>query len=161
MCTLQWAPWCIIYTLYAYTRVEWKVASYSTKILKYRISSALNSGKKNTEIYLKVNTNRLIWPCHSSGGQSPASHCGGKGSRPEQSMWDLWWKKWQYDRVFSKSFCFTLSVSFHRCSVFTNVLYGGWIMGPLAAAVPQRQSHAIATIKNVIFIKITKHLFWK
>jgi hypothetical protein len=52
-------------------------------------------------------------PCHGSDGQSPASHCGGPGSIPGQSMWDLWWTKWQWDRFFLKYFGFPLSVSFH------------------------------------------------
>jgi hypothetical protein len=34
--------------------------------------------------------NADIGPCHGSGGQSPASHRGGVGSIPGQSMWDLW-----------------------------------------------------------------------
>ena len=32
-------------------------------------------------------------PCRGSGGYSPASHRGGQGSTPGQSMWDLWWTK--------------------------------------------------------------------
>jgi hypothetical protein len=30
------------------------------------------------------------WPCHSSGGQSPASHCRVPDSIPGQIMWALW-----------------------------------------------------------------------
>jgi hypothetical protein len=37
-------------------------------------------------------------PCHSSGGQSPASHCGVLGSSPGQVMWDLWWRTWHWDK---------------------------------------------------------------
>jgi hypothetical protein len=37
-------------------------------------------------------------PCHSSGGYSPASHCGGPGSSPGQVMWDLWSTKWHWGR---------------------------------------------------------------
>jgi hypothetical protein len=33
-------------------------------------------------------------PCHCSGGLCPASHRGGPG----QSLWDLWWTEWQWDR---------------------------------------------------------------
>jgi hypothetical protein len=58
---------------------------------------------------------------------------GGPGSRPERSLWDLWWTKWHWDRFFSESFGFPLSVSFHRCSMFTHVSSGGWTKGPLAA----------------------------
>jgi hypothetical protein len=34
-----------------------------------------------------------------------------------QSMWDLWWKKWQWDRFLSEYFGFPMSVSFHWCSI--------------------------------------------
>jgi hypothetical protein len=34
-----------------------------------------------------------------------------------QSMWDLWWTKWHWDRFFPKYFGFSLSISFHRCSI--------------------------------------------
>jgi hypothetical protein len=40
---------------------------------------------------------------------------------------------------FSPSSSVTLSISFHRCSIFTHVSSGGWTKGPLEAAVPQRQ----------------------
>ena len=39
------------------------------------------------------------------------------GSIPDQSMWDLWWTKWHWDRFFPEYFGFPLSVSFHRCSI--------------------------------------------
>jgi hypothetical protein len=64
----------------------------------------------------------------------------GPVSLPGQFMWDLWWTKWHWDRFFSESFGFPLSVSFHRCSIFTHVSSGGRTMGPLEAAVPQRHS---------------------
>jgi hypothetical protein len=38
-------------------------------------------------------------------------------SIPGQSMWDLWWKKWHWDRFFPEFFGFAQSVSFHRCSI--------------------------------------------
>jgi hypothetical protein len=38
------------------------------------------------------------------------------GFAPGQSMWDLWWTKWHWDRVFSEFFGFSMSVSFHRPS---------------------------------------------
>jgi hypothetical protein len=38
-------------------------------------------------------TNKHHWPSHGSGGYSLASHCGGPGSHPVQSMLDLWWTK--------------------------------------------------------------------
>jgi hypothetical protein len=39
------------------------------------------------------------------------AHCGGQGSRPGQSVWDLWLRKWH--RVIR----FPLSVSFHRGAI--------------------------------------------
>jgi hypothetical protein len=51
--------------------------------------------------------------CHGSGGYSPTSHYGGLG----HSMWDLWWTKWHWDRIFFEFLGFSLSISFHRvCS---------------------------------------------
>jgi len=38
--------------------------------------------------------------CHGSGSQSPASHRSGPGSIPGQSMWDSWWKNWNYDIIY-------------------------------------------------------------
>jgi hypothetical protein len=45
------------------------------------------------------------------------------GFAPGQSMWDLWWTEWHWDRFFSELFGFTLSVSFHRRS--SNSYHGG------------------------------------
>jgi hypothetical protein len=49
--------------------------------------------------------------------KSLASHRGGPSSIPAQSMRDLWWTKWHWDRFFPEYFGFSLSVSFHRCYV--------------------------------------------
>jgi hypothetical protein len=43
---------------------------------------------------------RIVRPCHSSGGLSPASHSGGPGSSTGQVMWDLWWIKWHWGRFY-------------------------------------------------------------
>jgi hypothetical protein len=40
-----------------------------------------------------------------------------RGSIPWQFMWDLWWRKWHWDRFFLEYFGFSLSFSFHRCSI--------------------------------------------
>jgi hypothetical protein len=40
----------------------------------------------------------------------------GPGSIPSQSMWDLWWTKWHWDRFFSQYSRSPLSVSFHQGS---------------------------------------------
>jgi hypothetical protein len=48
---------------------------------------------------------------------SRTSHRGGLGSIPGQSIWDLWFTKWRWDRFFPECSCFPLSFSFHRCSI--------------------------------------------
>jgi hypothetical protein len=47
---------------------------------------------------------------------------GGPGSRPGQSVRDLWRKKWHCVRFFSKFFGVFLSISFHRGSKFICLL---------------------------------------
>jgi hypothetical protein len=32
-------------------------------------------------------------------------------------MWDLWWTKWHWDRLFPEYFGFPLSISIRRCSI--------------------------------------------
>jgi hypothetical protein len=32
-------------------------------------------------------------------------------------MWDLWWTKWHWDRIFPEYFGFPLSISFYWCSI--------------------------------------------
>jgi hypothetical protein len=56
-------------------------------------------------------------PCHTSGCLSPATHRGGWVSIPDQSLSDLWWRKYHRDRIFSEYFGFLLPISFHLCSV--------------------------------------------
>jgi hypothetical protein len=45
-------------------------------------------------------------------------------SLPGQSMWDLWWTKWHWDRLFSEFFGFPLSISFHRRSAYSYIICG-------------------------------------
>jgi hypothetical protein len=49
----------------------------------------------------------------------------GPGSRPGQSMWDLWWKKWHWDRLFSEFFGFPLSIYHSTVSSQTHII---WVM---------------------------------
>lgn len=62
---------------------------------------------RDAAVSVQYNTFRKLWychsypkPCHGSSGQSPASHRKILGSIPEQSNWDLWRKKWHWDRGF-------------------------------------------------------------
>ena len=48
--------------------------------------------------------------------RGPAFQHGHLGSIPGQPIWDLWWTQWHE--------ILTLSVSFHRCSMFVNPLSG-------------------------------------
>jgi hypothetical protein len=50
-------------------------------------------------------------------GRAMASHRRGPVSIPDQSVWDLWWTEWHWDRFFPEYFGFPLSVSFNRCSI--------------------------------------------
>jgi hypothetical protein len=47
--------------------------------------------------------------------RSPASHRGSPG----QSMWDLWWTKWHWDRFFSEFFGFPVTVDLQ-----THIIWG-------------------------------------
>ena len=44
--------------------------------------------------------------CHGSRGQWPASQRAGWSSILGQSVWDLWWTKWHWDKSSSEQFCF-------------------------------------------------------
>jgi hypothetical protein len=43
-----------------------------------------------------------------SGGYPPVFYRRGPGSIPGQFVWDLWWTKWHWDRVFPEYFSFLL-----------------------------------------------------
>ena len=49
----------------------------------------------------------MKWQCHSLGAQSLVSHCRGLGSIPGHSMWDMWWTKRHWDRLFFQCFGFS------------------------------------------------------
>jgi hypothetical protein len=49
---------------------------------------------------------------------------------------------------YRKSFGLPLLTSIEHLSILTHVIWRGWTMGRLAAAVPWRQSHPIVTIKK-------------
>jgi len=62
-------------------------------------------------------------PFHGSGGSLPARHREGPGSSPGQSVWDLWWTKWHWDRFCSEFFGFLLSASFYRGSPYSYAIW--------------------------------------
>jgi hypothetical protein len=51
------------------------------------------------------------------GSKGHVTHGGGPGSIPGQSMWDLWWTQWHWDRFFTEYFGFPLSISCHPFSI--------------------------------------------
>jgi hypothetical protein len=86
-----------------------------------------------------VNKSDNLMPCHGSGGQSPASHGGGPGSRPAQSMRDLRRIKWHWNGFFSGVFGFPCQ--YHSTvTLYTHITCGKWTTGLLVAAV---QRHAL------------------
>jgi hypothetical protein len=56
-----------------------------------------------------VSTSQVKTPGHGSDSQLPASRHGGLGTISGQSMWNLEWTKWHWDRICSKYFSFPLS----------------------------------------------------
>jgi hypothetical protein len=87
--------------------------------------------------------------------QPPASHRGSLDSCPGQSMWGLWWKRSGTRAGFS------LSVSFHRCSVFSRIMWGlGGGGGPSVAAGPHRRSHPLATVQSLYKIMFCVSVDW-
>jgi hypothetical protein len=44
--------------------------------------------------------------------------------RPGQSMWNLWWTKWHWDRFFSELFGFPLSVYHSTIALQTHIIWG-------------------------------------
>jgi hypothetical protein len=61
-----------------------------------------------------------------------AFHRGGPVSLQDQSMWDMWYIKRQWNRFLSEFFDFSLSVSFHRGYSYN---IWGLTKGHLVAAV--------------------------
>jgi len=47
----------------------------------------------------------------------PVYQRGGLASDPGQSVFDLWWTEWHWDRFFSKYFGLLLSVLFQQCLI--------------------------------------------
>jgi hypothetical protein len=61
-----------------------------------------------TQVQAQGSTVRRWHLTTSTMAQPP--HRGGPGSHPGQSMWDLWWTKWHWDRSFSEFFSFPVNI---------------------------------------------------
>jgi hypothetical protein len=59
-------------------------------------------------------------------------------SIPGQSIWDLWWTKWHWDRFFPEYFGFPLSISFHRCSITRKRTKKGQKLTPWRRVLPHK-----------------------
>jgi hypothetical protein len=58
--------------------------------------------------------------CHVTG----LSHLGGRGSIPDQSMWDLWWTEYHWDMFYPAFFGFTVLLSFHCGALYSCIFWG-------------------------------------
>ena len=63
-------------------------------------------------------------------GLSPASHRGGPGFTPGQSLWDLWWTQWVQDWFFSKCVRFPLAVLFRHWSILVFIYRASTVYCP-------------------------------
>ena len=64
----------------------------------------MKGGRKEGRMCVYVYVSFRLRPCCYSRGHSQTSHSGGPRSNPPQSMWDLRWTKWHWDRFFSEHF---------------------------------------------------------
>jgi hypothetical protein len=81
------------------------------------------------------------FPCHSSGGQLPAFHCGGPGSSPGQITWDLFWTKWYLGRFSPSTSVSPCQFSFHQLlHIGHHLSFGAGTVGQLMADVPSGPS---------------------
>jgi hypothetical protein len=62
---------------------------------------------------------------------------------PAQSMWDLWWTKWHWDRFSCKSFGAVSIIP--PLAHLRSCIVWGMDYGPISDPVPQKHSHFIAT----------------
>jgi hypothetical protein len=63
-------------------------------------------------------------------------------------MWDVWWKKWQWDRFFSEFFGFPLSISFHHHSPYSYIIWGMNNMS-ISGSSSETSSHPIKNNNTV------------
>jgi hypothetical protein len=101
-------------------RLIYKETDLTLQIWDRPVSSQDNRNTQKTDLTwmppVEFEPTTLEWPSHSLGGQSLASHRGGRGSRPSQVTWDLWWTKY---------FDFTCQSPFH--STFTIICHLGLV----------------------------------
>ena len=59
----------------------------------------------------------LLYICNDPAGSPSATNLVGPDSVPSQSLLYLWWTKWHCNTHLSTTSLFSLSVSFHHCSI--------------------------------------------
>jgi hypothetical protein len=80
-----------------------------------RVSKVIHDNAFSNRI--NKNAERLKWLKEAMTGRVMAQAVSRRPlAASAQSMWDLWWTMWHWDRFFPENFGFTLSVSFRRCS---------------------------------------------
>jgi hypothetical protein len=144
-------PFPTIYTIFTWFLQMWTrgVLLYLDKLrggkytmhISFYSADIINITNDNFQYYFSL--------FYGSDGSSLASHHRGSDLFPDQSMWDLWWIKWQWDKFFwflwfSRQYHSTMALN-------TNITSGGWIIGLLLAAV-QRHSLAPLTLKHLILL---------
>jgi hypothetical protein len=74
---------------------------------------------RNIDIYVHVQTSTMLQK--RPGVAQSTSHSWGLGSVSGQSICDLWWTRWQWDRLLSEFFDFSRSVPLHCGSSYLSV----------------------------------------
>jgi hypothetical protein len=88
-------------------------------IVIFQLQSVERSSGKNESAYFpyivwqQVKYFTKIWHCTKLHNSVQS------GLNFSQSMWDLWWTKWHWDRFISEFLGSALSVSFHCCSPYS------------------------------------------
>jgi hypothetical protein len=75
---------------------------------------------RSVTVPLKPNPIRVAHLCHTMTkaiDRRLRSYCASPCSIPGQCMWNLWWTKWHWYRVFSAYVGFALPIPFQQCSM--------------------------------------------
>jgi hypothetical protein len=105
------------------------------------VAQCLNQLRHRVPLYCSYTHNLQTWPraagcrhrrnvccislCQESRARSPASHQGDSGSIPGQYTGNLCCTKWNWNLFFTQHSEFSLSLSFHHCSmlVFVSIIF--------------------------------------
>lgn len=93
------------------------------KVHHYNVHTVPRTGRKGI--------NSPTRPRYSSGCKLLESHGGRPGSRPRQSMRDLWWARWHWEWFLRESSCFPPVSIIPPLLLITHASCGGWTKGQL------------------------------